>query len=191
VSQEPKKQGQLKPLTAGLLAAACAGMLTPAAARGAPYVETTDFGGTFATRNTTIPPGTESVSGTETSPGDFSDYFTLSGLAGGQPLTLHYSASTTATNSGLNILIFNDSNGLIGSTFAFFQPADGVVSGSFAITVPANGVIVPNMNFSESGAGVLSYTLSIPEPSTAAMLAGLGALALLGRRRSQDRKGPA
>jgi hypothetical protein len=186
--QESSSPGHRKPLTTALLAVACAGMLTPTAAQGTPFVETTDFGNSFATRNTTIPPGTHSVSGTLTNPGDFTDFFTLFDLPANQPLTLRYSASTTVANSSLNINVFNDSGGFLGSTFHFVQPGDGVVSGSWGITVPANGAIVAGVDFSESGAGVLSYTLAVPEPSTAAILGGLGALALLGRRRSYDRK---
>jgi hypothetical protein len=184
--QESNGQGRRRPVTTALLAAACAGMLSQTV-QATPFVETADFGNTFAMR-TTLPPGTDSVQGTLTNSGDIDDFFRLTGEPASQLVTLGYTASTTATNSSLQIQVFNDAGGFIGFTSRGFQPSDGIVSGSFQITVPADGVIVPNMNFSESGTGRLSYTLTVPEPSAAAALIGLGALALLGRRKSDAPK---
>jgi hypothetical protein len=177
--QEPKVSVRRKPVTTALLAAACAGMLSPAA-RATPFVETTDFGNSFGTR-TTAPAGTNFVQGTLTGGTDFNDYVRITGLPPG-PLSVSWTMLTTVTTD-FDIIVYNDAQATLGNASLHgITPANGLVSGTIPLTVPADGVLVPNISM-EAGSGVVSYTVAVPEPSSAAALAGLGALALLGRRK--------
>jgi hypothetical protein len=180
---QDRGQARRKAVTTTLLTAACAGMLSSTAARATPFVETTDFGNTFFDA-TDLPAGTDFVQGTLTNLGiDVNDYFRLTGLPANQSINVQYTALTTTLVS-LDIQALNNSQGTLGSTSRFFGPGDGTINGSFPITVPADGVVVGHLDTFEGGAGSVAYTFAVPEPSSAAALVGLSALALLGRRKS-------
>lgn len=175
-----------------LLAAACAGLLAPVVAEATPFVEATDFGNTFATR-TTLPAGTDNVAGTVNTTNDLNDFYRLTGLPANQPITIGYSASYAAP-SGLadyELDLFTDTQSQLVIRQLFPNAGGAPLSSTVQVTVPADGVLVARSAFTEGGNGVISYTLSVPEPSAAATLAGIGALALLGgRRRPQQQPTP-
>jgi hypothetical protein len=175
-----KRTKHRHPVTKKLLAAACGGLLAPAAAHA--VTEPPDFGNTFETR-TSLPGGTLQIGGSVAIPGDPSDFARFAGLMPG-PLTVFWKVQGNQNTNFPVVDILNDSNVMLGRATSTLVPNE-MENGTIPVTVPANGVLVARLWFGEI-ASSYSYTLAVPEPSSAAALAGLGALALLGRRRKPD-----
>lgn len=182
-----------------LMKAACAGLLGAGAtlagadAKAFTFDESAvgDFGDDFATANL-LPPGVTAVTGSDTGG---ADYFEFSELQPGSELSGTIDRGDFGNivrlrlrDSSDNPIDFDGSNVFKGNAAA----GDSAEADStFATTVPGDGRVVAWIGVGSEGGN--SYTLSldsadyvIPEPG-AAGLAAMGAAALLGRRRKDDR----
>jgi hypothetical protein len=153
-----------------LLAATCLTAAGAPAAQSTLVTETSDFGGSFATR-TALSLGTDVVTGS-VGFGDDDDFFQLSGLTPSASFNVNFITNQGGVVGGQVLDSGGASLGLGG--FDLGMPLD--VAG----TVPADGILVLRTFWQEGGPYQVTTTV-VPEPATVTLLGA--SLGLLGWRR--------
>ena len=176
-----QKTSRLRKFARHLLATTCLTVAAAGIGQATTLTESTDFGNTFGAA-TPAPVGTDVVDGEISGSGDFSDFFTFTGLSGSSAFS--FTITTPTSNFFANATVFDSfSNVLAGP--AFFNSSAGGTGNGF---VPGDGILVVGVNGGE-GTGTYTFSLTapqaVPEPSTVVGLGlGLaGGLALKRRRK--------
>jgi hypothetical protein len=158
-----------KNLKLALLAGTCLGAVAPASA--ATVVESTDFSNTLAgALSSTLPVGTDVVTGAVNPTTDRNDFVAFGDLLAGTSFSISFGPGV------FNYFVLDSA----GTTLASATNSNSV---ALNVTVPTDGVLVAQVQYEEGAAYTIGLTAqSVPEPS-AAILAGAAAMAGLLRRR--------
>jgi hypothetical protein len=162
-----------------LMALAMAGILAPAA-EAVIYTESTDYSnnGNAPTNLGAFNPAVDGILGSFGNTDGF-DYMLVTGTPNA-PVIMQYSITGPAFPS-FSINVFDNAGfaTLLGGSSS--NTPSGADSNSFSFTVPADGNYMIALN--QESAGTISYTIGVPEPTSAGLLAAAAVGAAAIRRR--------